>query len=46
MKKIISIIGCICAMILLSGCFGSKLASMKGGEVTGASGRAFSEPTP
>lgn len=46
MKKIISIIGCICTLMLLSSCFGSKLASMKGGEVTGASGRAFSEPTP
>jgi formylglycine-generating enzyme required for sulfatase activity len=31
---------------MLSGCFGSKLASSKGGEVTGVSGRAFSEPTP
>lgn len=46
MKKFISILGCVCAAVMLSGCFGSKFASMKGGEVTGASGRAFSEPTP
>ena len=46
MKKIISIIGCIGVTIMLSGCFGSKLASSKGGEVTGVSGRAFNEPTP
>ena len=46
MKKIFRIIGCVSAAVLLTGCFGSKLASSKGGEVTGASGRAFSEPTP
>ena len=33
-------------VILLSGCFGSKMASSAGGEVTGVSGRAFSEPAP
>ena len=32
--------------LLLSSCFGSKLASSGGGEVTGTGGRAFSEPTP
>ena len=32
--------------MLLTGCFGSKLASSEGGEVTGAGGRAFTEPTP
>ena len=31
---------------LLSSCFGSKLTSSAGGEVTGASGHAFSEPAP
>ena len=30
----------------LTGCFGSKSLSASGGEVTGASGRAFTEPTP
>lgn len=32
--------------LLLSGCFGGRVTSMQGGEVTGASGRTFSEPTP
>ena len=32
--------------LLLTGCFGGKLASSQGGEVTGAGGRAFTEPTP
>ena len=32
--------------LLLSGCFGGKLATSGGGEVTGAGGRAFTEPTP
>ena len=30
----------------LTGCFGSKLASQQGGEVTGSGGKAFSEPAP
>ena len=33
-------------LLLLSSCLGSKMASSGGGEVTGASGRTFSEPTP
>ena len=33
-------------LILFSSCFGSKLSSSAGGEVTGASGRAISEPAP
>ena len=33
-------------MLLLTGCFGGKLASSQGGEVTGTGGRAFTEPTP
>ncbi len=32
--------------LLLSSCFGGKLASSGGGEVTGTGGRAFTEPTP
>ena len=37
---------CIAGVLCLSSCFGSKLASSGGGEVTGAGGKAFSEPTP
>ena len=33
-------------LLLLSSCFGGKLASSQGGEVTGAGGKAFTEPTP
>ena len=33
-------------LLSLTGCFGSKMASSSGGEVTGVSGRAFTEPTP
>jgi len=32
--------------LLLMSCFGSKLASSEGGEVTGTGGRSFTEPTP
>ena len=34
------------AALVLTGCFGGKSAMSSGGEVTGAGGRAFSEPTP
>ncbi len=36
------------ALTMLTGCFGGKLSSSSGrvGEVTGVSGKAFSEPTP
>ena len=30
----------------LTGCLGSKMSSASGGEVTGTSGRVFTEPTP
>ena len=33
-------------LLLLTSCFGSKLASYSGGEVTGTGGKAFTEPTP
>ena len=33
-------------LLLLTSCFGGKLASSSGGEVTGTGGRAFTEPTP
>ena len=46
MKKLLSIALSTTMVILLSGCFGSKMASSAGGEVTGVSGRAFSEPAP
>ena len=38
--------GLFCLMFLLTGCFGSKVASGNGGELTGSGGRAFSEPAP
>ncbi len=39
---------CLCALValLLCSCFGGRQATATGGEVTGAGGRAFSEPTP
>ena len=33
-------------LLFLTSCFGSKLASSGGGEVTGTGGKAFSEPAP
>ena len=33
-------------LLLLTSCFGSKMTSASGGEVTGTGGKAFSEPTP
>lgn len=44
MKK--SIIALCAVAALLTGCFGGKSTMSTGGEVTGASGRAFTEPTP
>ena len=32
--------------MLLTSCFGGRMATSSGGEVTGAGGRAFTEPTP
>ena len=32
--------------LLMVACFGGKISSSSGGEVTGAGGRAFTEPTP
>ena len=46
MKKLLSIALSATMVILLSGCFGSKMASSAGGEVTGVGGHAFSEPAP
>ena len=37
---------CCAVLLLLTGCFGGRLSSQQGGEVTGAGGRSFSEPTP
>ena len=37
---------CALCIALLSSCFGSKTASQDGGELTGASGKGFSEPAP
>ena len=39
-------LGGFLALLLLTSCFGSKVASGAGGEVTGSGGRAFSEPAP
>ena len=44
MRKLIGL--CTIAALLLTSCFGSKLASAGGGEVTGTGGKAFTEPTP
>ena len=46
MNKVVNIVLCFLATLLLTACFGSKMTSSAGGEVTGVSGRAFSEPTP
>ncbi|MDE6003365.1 MAG: gliding motility-associated lipoprotein GldK, partial [Prevotella sp.] len=46
MKKTVNIVICTLSALLLTACFGGKLASSAGGEVTGVSGHAFSEPTP
>lgn len=43
-KSIIAL--CAVALMVLTGCFGGKTTMASGGEVTGASGRAFTEPTP
>ena len=37
---------CAVAVMLLSSCFGSKMMTSSGGEVTGTGGKAFTEPTP
>ena len=34
------------AVLMMSSCFGSKVSSGAGGELTGSGGRAFSEPAP
>ena len=44
MKKLIGL--CAVAVMLLSSCFGSKMMTSSGGEVTGTGGKAFTEPTP
>ena len=33
-------------LLFMTSCFGSKMMSASGGEVTGTGGRAFTEPTP
>ena len=44
MKKLIGF--CTIAVLLLTSCFGSKMMTANGGEVTGTGGKAFVEPTP
>ena len=44
MRKLIGF--CTLALLLLTSCFGSKMMTASGGEVTGTGGKAFTEPTP
>ena len=44
MKKLIGF--CTVAVLLLTSCFGNKMMTANGGEVTGTGGKAFVEPTP
>jgi len=46
MKKTLMIMLCCTATLLMASCFGGKETMANGGELTGASGRAFSEPAP
>ena len=46
MVGVISYLLPLTSCLFLMGCFGGKLASQSGGEVTGTGGRPFSEPTP
>ena len=46
MKKGIIMMLSAMMVVVLTGCLGSKYSSASGGEVTGTSGRAFTEPTP
>ena len=46
MKRNVIIGLCLVALLALTGCFGGKSAMADGGELTGASGRGFSEPAP
>jgi formylglycine-generating enzyme required for sulfatase activity len=46
MKRIVTISLSLLAVVLLTGCFGGKSTTATGGELTGASGRAFAEPAP
>ena len=39
MNKVVNIVLCFLATLLLTACFGSKMTSSAGGEVTGVSGR-------
>ena len=46
MRKNISIICLFVLAMIVSSCLGEKAVSASGGEVTGVSGKAFTEPTP
>lgn len=46
MRKNISIICLFVLAMIVSSCLGGKAVSASGGEVTGVSGKAFTEPTP
>lgn len=42
----LKLIICVSSAVLLTACFSNKAAVADGGEVTGASGQSYSEPTP
>ena len=44
--NIVKAISLLSVALLMVACFGGKVTSSSGGEVTGAGGRAFTEPTP
>ena len=46
MKKQLIIGSCLAVALVLTSCFGGKEATANGGELTGASGKGFSEPAP
>ena len=46
MKKLIGFCTVALSLFLLTSCFGSKMMTANGGEVTGTGGKAFVEPTP
>ena len=45
MKKLIGFCTVALSLFLLTSCFGSKMMTANGGEVTGTGGKAYVEPT-
>ena len=46
MKKNVLIGLCLVSLLALTSCFGGKSTTSSGGELTGSTGRSFSEPSP